>query len=131
MDAALVLSPTPALLTGGLLSSFDVGDVMPLKDAKIVPSNKPDAVFPGAGRFAKPGEIELHGNELIFITQPQADQQIIYRVNLKSGDIGRSTGIAPVEIYSEWSIQDGGEALYQHQAAMADDEAGSIVVAVG
>jgi hypothetical protein len=121
MDAALVLSSTPALLTGGLLSGFDVGDVIAL----------PDANSAGAGNFAQPGEIELHGNELIFVTQPHGDQRITYRVNLKSGDIGRSSGTAPVEIYSEWSIQDGIETLHQRKAAVTDDKAGSIVVAVG
>jgi hypothetical protein len=131
MDAALVLSSTPALLTGGLLSGFDVGDVIALPDAKIIPSSRPDANSAGAGNFAQPGEIELHGNELIFVTQPHGDQRITYRVNLKSGDIGRSSGTAPVEIYSEWSIQDGIETLHQRKAAVTDDKAGSIVVAVG
>jgi hypothetical protein len=84
MDAALVLSSTPALLTGGLLSGFDVGDVIALPDAKIIPSSRPDANSAGAGNFAQPGEIELHGNELIFVTQPHGDQRITYRVNLKS-----------------------------------------------
>jgi hypothetical protein len=83
----------------------------------------------GKGHFAQPGEIELHGGCLFFVTQPHADSGIIFRVDLQSGDIGRASGAAPVEIYSEWSIQDGTETIHEHKV-MSADPAGSVVVAV-
>jgi hypothetical protein len=114
--AALVLTSTNALRPGALLSGFDVGDVIALVGAKIVPSSDPTMVAPGKGNYAEPGEIELHGNQLLFVTQPHDDNRMIYRVDLQSGDIGRSSGLAPVEIYSQWSIQDGaGETIHEHE----------------
>jgi hypothetical protein len=87
-------------------------------------------VTPGKGNFAQPGEFELHGSRLLFVTKPHGDDRITYRVDLQSGDIGRSTGAAPVEIYSEWSIQDGAETLHEHKPTPPDPSE-SVVVAVG
>ncbi len=126
---ALALTSTNAFRSGALLSGFDVGDVIALAGAKIVPSIKPGTVAPGKGHFAQPGEIELHGDRLFFVTPPHADSGIIFRVDLQSGDIGRASGAMPVEIYSEWSIQDGAETIHEHKATPAD-LAGSVVVAV-
>jgi hypothetical protein len=129
-DAALVLTSTNTLQPGALLSGFDVGDVVALAGAKIVPSSEPGTVTPGKGNFAQPSEIELHGSRLLFVTKPHGDDRMTYRVDLQSGDIGRSSGAAPVEIYSEWSIQDGAETLYEHKPT-PPDPAESVVVAVG
>jgi hypothetical protein len=118
-EAALVLTKTNALRPGALLSGFDVGDVVELAGAKIVPSTKPGTVFPGRHHFGEPGEIELHGSRLIFVTKPQGDG-LARRIDLKSGDIGLSGGVPPVEIYSEWSIQDGLETLHEHKPNAPD-----------
>jgi hypothetical protein len=83
------------------------GDVVELAGAKIVPSTKPGSVTPRKLHIGEPGEIELYGRRLLFVTKPQGDR-LIRRVDLQSGDIGFSSG-APVEIYSEWSIQDGAD----------------------
>jgi hypothetical protein len=129
-DAALVLTPTTALKTGAFLSSFDVGDVVPLAQAKIVPSTKPGTVTPGKGNFAQPGEIELHGGRLLFVTRPHGDDRITYRVDLQSGDISRSSPVAPVEIYSEWTIQDATATLHEHKPTPPEPTE-SVLIAVG
>ncbi len=55
-EAALVLTSTKSgLEPGALLSSYDVGNVVELADAKIIPSTKPGAVTPGANHFAELG----------------------------------------------------------------------------
>jgi hypothetical protein len=128
--AALALTSTNSFHSGALLSGFDVGDVIPLAGAKIVPSTKPGTVAPGKGHFAQAGELELHGGRLFYVTVPHAEEGIIFRVDLQSGDIGRSSGLAPVEIYSQWSILDGaGETVHEHAPA-PPDRTESIVVAV-
>ena len=66
---------------------------------------------------------------MFFVTQPHADSGIIFRVDLQSGDVGRASGAAPVEIYSEWSIQDGAETIHEHKATPANP-AGSVAVVV-
>ncbi len=66
---ALALTSTNAFRSGALLSGFDVGDLIALAGAKIVPSIKPGTVAPGKGHFAQPGEIELHGDRLFFVTR--------------------------------------------------------------
>jgi hypothetical protein len=127
--AALSLTSTKAGLTpGALLSSFDVGDVVELAGARIIPSTKSSTVTPGKGHYAQPGEIELHSGRLLFVTKPQSDG-LARRVDLQSGDIGFSNGLTPVEIYSEWSIQDGTETVYEHKPT-PPDPAESIMVAV-
>jgi hypothetical protein len=112
-DAALVLTSTEALQPGTLLFGVDVGDVVELAGAKIVLSTKPGTVTGGKLHIGEPGDIELHGGRLIFVTKPQGDG-LVRRVDLQSGDVGFATGAA-VEIYSEWSIQDGAETLHQHK----------------
>jgi hypothetical protein len=130
-QGALVLTPTKAgLQPGNIVSAFDVGPkVVELHEVRIVPSTRPGSVTPGAGHFATPGEIELHGDGLIFVTTPQAGTPL--RVDVKSGTIGRSTGERPTEIYSEWSVVratgDKSETLYEHKPSPPDDT-GSIVV---
>lgn len=119
-DAALVLTSTNALEPGALLSDFDVGDVVALAGVKIIPSTQPNVITQGKGNFAEPGEIELHGNQLLFVTKPHGDDRITYRVDVQTGDIDRSSGAAPVEIYSEWSIQDAGQTLYEHKLTLPD-----------
>jgi hypothetical protein len=123
-----VLTPTGALQPGALLSGYDVGDVVALAGAKIVPSTKSGTITPGKGNIAQPGEIELYDRRLIFVTKPP--DGTIYRVDLQSGDIGFSSGVAPTEIYSEWSIQDGTGTLHEHKPT-PPDPAESVVVAVG
>jgi len=127
-DAALVLTPTTALQAGAFLSSSDVGDVVPLARAKIVPSTKPGT--PGKGNFARSGEIELRGGRLLFVTQPHGDERITYRVDLQSGNMSRSSPVAPVEIYSEWTIQDDAATLHEHKRTPPEPTE-SVVVAVG
>jgi hypothetical protein len=88
---------------------------------KVIPSTKPESTTPGAGNIAKSGEIELHGRDLIFVTNVPfgSPGSSIMRVNLQSGGIGRATGVAPAEIYSEWSLvrTDGNltQTLYEHK----------------
>lgn len=130
-QGALVLMRTEAgLQPGNILSAFDVGPkVVELHDVSIVPSTRPGSVTPGAGHFGTPGEIELYGGGLIFVTTPQGGTPL--RVDVKSGTIGRATGERPTEIYSEWSVVratgDRTETLYQHKPLPPDDS-GSIVV---
>ncbi len=126
-QAALVLTSTKAgLQSGNLLSAYDVGDVVELTDVIIAPSTKPESVTPGAGNVAQSGEIELHGGDLIFITTPQGDppMRVTLRVNIQSGVIGRASGTAPVEIYSQWSVvRTAGnrtETLYEHKPTPAE-----------
>jgi hypothetical protein len=81
-QAALVLTPTRAgLRPGDLLSGHDVGPVIELNGVKIIPSTKPGSVTQGAGNFAQPGEIELRGHHLIFVSTIQGDSSLM-RVNL-------------------------------------------------
>jgi hypothetical protein len=130
-QGALVLTPTKAgLRPGNILSAFDVGPrVVELHGVSILPSTRPGSVTPGAGHFATPGEIELHGGGLIFVTTPQGGT--LLRVDVKSGTIGRATGERSTEIYSEWSVVrakgDKTEKLYEHRPLPPDDS-GSIVV---
>jgi hypothetical protein len=83
-QGALVLTPTEAgLRPGNILSAFDVGPrVLELHGVSIVPSTQPGSVAPGAGHFATPAEIELHGDGLIFVTTPQDGMPL--RVDVKS-----------------------------------------------
>jgi hypothetical protein len=129
--AALVLTPTKAggLEPGALLSSFDVGDVVELSGAKIVPSTKHGTMTPGAGHIAEPGEIELLGSRLIFVTKPQGNG-LISRVDIQSGAIGRASDQVPVEIYSEWAVVRDGETLHEHKPPTLNDPAESITVIV-
>jgi hypothetical protein len=83
----------------------------------VVPSPRPETTTPGAQNIAEPGEIELRGSDLVFVTQKQGDSSVM-RVNLRSGEISHATGARPVEIYSEWSLVriDGQtETLYEHK----------------
>jgi hypothetical protein len=106
-----------------------VGSVVELLGAKIIPSVKSGTVTAGAGHVAEPGEIELHGPRLIFITEPQSDGRIL-QVNLQTGDIGFSSGERPIEIYSEWTIQDGDRTLHEHKPTPTN-LAESVVVTIG
>jgi TIR domain len=116
---ALVLTPTKAgPQPGDLLSTDEVQNVVQVSGVRVIPSKRPGSMFPGAGNFAQPGEIELRGHDLIFVARRGSS---VYRVNLQSGEIGHPTGAQPAEIYSEWSLvqTDGNrtEALYEHQHA--------------
>jgi hypothetical protein len=120
--AALVLTSTKTLRPGALLSGFDVGEVVELVSSKVTPSTAPGTVTPGKGYITQPGEIELHGSRLLFVTKPHGDDRITYRVDVQSGDIVRSSG-TPLEIYSEWSIQNGTETLHEHKPTSPDPAA--------
>jgi hypothetical protein len=116
--AVLVLTPTKAgLRPGDLLSSFDAVSIIELPNVTIVPSTKVGTVTPGASNFAVQGEIERHGEDLIFVTRPQGET-IHCRVNLETGATAFASGERPIEIYSEWSVvQANGvavEVLYCH-----------------
>src|ERR1700730_2126769 len=99
-QAALVLTRTSAgLEPGNLLSAYDVGEanVVELTDVVLAPSTKPESLTPGAGNFAEPGEIELHGNGLVFVAVDRLDGSYL-RVDLQSGAIGRATAARAAEI---------------------------------
>jgi hypothetical protein len=123
INSALVLTPTKAgLRPGDLLPADRVEDVIQLAGVKVIPSTKPESMTPGRGHIAEPGEIELHGRDLIFVTNVSygsGGSPKIFRVNLQSGEISDASGAAPTEIYSEWSLvrTDGNrtETLYAHE----------------
>ena len=126
--AALVLTSTKnGLEPGALLSSYDVGGVVELADATIVPSTTPGSVTPGANHFAEPGEIELHSGRLFFVSTPHGNG-LKYRIDLQSGETTRASGTAPIEIYSEWSVIRDEKVLYEHKPSPQD--AGSVTVTV-
>jgi TIR domain len=106
-SVALVLTPNKAgLQPGDLLSTNEVEDVIRLAGVKVIPSTKQGAIMtPGAGNFAEHGEIELHGDNLIFVASRRGSP---FRVNLQSGEIGRSTGVRPKSIRNgRWYVQKG------------------------
>ena len=116
--AAVVLKPTHDLPFGGLVGASEVGDAVLLGGAKILPSARPESVTAGKNNIAEPGEIELRGAGLHFITLPHGKSMgKVYRVNINSGAIALSGEAAPVEIYSCWSITRGDETIYEHRPA--------------
>jgi hypothetical protein len=92
-EAALVLAPSgTGVHPGDLLSAYEIEEVIELPDVQIIPMT--ESATPGAGNIGQPGEIELQGDQLIFVAHSSL------RVNLQSGEIDRASGLRPAEIYS-------------------------------
>jgi hypothetical protein len=119
-SGALVLQPTKhGLRPGDLLNPVELDNVVPLDNVRIDPSRSPGSITPGEGHFALPGEVEIRGGGLLFITHEQGGLR--WRVDVQAGNIDLSHRPRPVEIYSEWSlVQTDGKVLYQHKPAIED-----------
>jgi len=117
---ALVLTPTKAgLRPGDLMNVSEVGPAMAVDNVKFVLPVRGEGIFPGAGNIAQPAEIEIRCGGMIFVTQPQDRGNLILRVDLESGGIGRADGERPTEIYSCWSLVRANahnhETIYEHK----------------
>jgi hypothetical protein len=126
-DGAVILTPSKAgLVPGNIVSAYDVGPrVVELPNVSVMPSTEADSVMAGAGNIAQPGELELQNGDLILVATQQGGNPF-YRVNLKTGDIGFSSG-RPTEIYSRWSLADGDHILYEREPAQPDPDSSFIV----